>query len=243
MKNVVAYILYKNEKSIKDFEKQIQEKLKNNAEWRIVKKITDYDKNKRYINFEKLLNETLKGNIDIILIKNLRQFYQIIDYKMEFFMNFFNREGIEVFFLDEKISTANDLERIQIQTTILMLESKGKARKEFNSYHVSIIEKEEFENIQRKVKNNRNIEKKIYGYNFIDGKYQINENEATEIREKIEEEIEKVQKEEKRKNANKSRSEKMKLHWENEIYRKQIIEKMKIAREFKKLREGRYKRV
>jgi len=35
----------------------------------------------------------------------------------------------------------------------------------------------------------------------------------------------------------------MKLHWENEIYRKQIIEKMKIAREFKKLREGRYKRV
>ena len=141
MKNVVAYILYKNEKSIKDFEKQIQEKLKNNAEWRIVKKITDYDKNKRYINFEKLLNETLKGNIDIILIKNLRQFYQIIDYKMEFFMNFFNREGIEVFFLDEKISTANDLERIQIQTTILMLESKGKARKEFNSYHESIIEK------------------------------------------------------------------------------------------------------
>ena len=113
------------------------------------------------------------------------------------------------------------------------------ARKE-----VGFVVTDDYKTWIEEVKNKiRNIEKKIYGYNFIDGKYQINENEATEIREKIEEEIEKVQKEEKRKNANKSRSEKMKLHWENEIYRKQIIEKMKIAREFKKLREGRYKRV
>ena len=70
MKNVVAYILYKNEKSIKDFEKQIQEKLKNNAEWRIVKKITDYDKNKRYINFEKFLSEILSTSIRITILES-----------------------------------------------------------------------------------------------------------------------------------------------------------------------------
>ena len=37
MKKVVTYGLYNNEKSIKDFEKQIQEYIKDYGEWKIVK--------------------------------------------------------------------------------------------------------------------------------------------------------------------------------------------------------------
>ena len=45
MKKVVTYGLYNNEKSIKDFEKQIQEYIKDYGEWKIVKKFIVYTKN------------------------------------------------------------------------------------------------------------------------------------------------------------------------------------------------------
>ena len=43
--------------------------------------------------------------------------------------------------------------------------------------------------------------------------------------------------EEKRRRANKSRSEKMKALWKNKEYRKQITERMKLARKIKKSSE------
>ena len=51
MKKVVTYGLYNNEKSIKDFEKQIQEYIKDYGEWKIVKKFIDYTKKKILILF------------------------------------------------------------------------------------------------------------------------------------------------------------------------------------------------
>ncbi len=48
------------------------------------KKFIDYTKNKQCISFEKLLNEALEENIDIILIKNVRQFCQATNYKVDF---------------------------------------------------------------------------------------------------------------------------------------------------------------
>ena len=97
--------------------------------------------------------------------------------------------------------------------------------------------KKEFEKIQKKVKNNRNIGEKIYGYDFVDGKYQVNEKEATNLRNRIEKEVDTATKEEKRRKANKSRSEKMKALWENEDYKKKITERIKIAKKMKKLSE------
>lgn len=128
MKKVVTYGLYNNEKSIKDFEKQIQEYIKDYGEWKIVKKFIDYTKNKQYISFEKLLNEALEENIDIILIKNVRQFCQATNYKVDFFIKFFNQKQIEVIFLDEKISTADAVGRTQIQIIVFMIQSENEMR-------------------------------------------------------------------------------------------------------------------
>lgn len=128
MKKVVTYGLYNNEKSIKDFEKQIQEYIKDYGEWKIVKKFIDYTKNKQYISFEKLLNEALEENIDIILIKNVRQFCQATNYKVDFFIKFFNQKQIEVIFLDEKISTADAVGRTKIQIIVFMIQSENEMR-------------------------------------------------------------------------------------------------------------------
>lgn len=128
MKKVVTYGLYNNEKSIKDFEKQIQEYIKDYGEWKIVKKFIDYTKNKQYISFEKLLNEALEENIDIILIKNVRQFCQATNYKVDFFIKFFNQKQIEVIFLDEKISTADAVGMTQIQIIVFMIQSENEMR-------------------------------------------------------------------------------------------------------------------
>ena len=128
MKKVVTYGLYNNEKIIKDFEKQIQEYIKDYGEWKIVKKFIDYTKNKQYISFEKLLNEALEENIDIILIKNVRQFCQATNYKVDFFIKFFNQKQIEVIFLDEKISTADAGGRTKIQIIVFMIQSENEMR-------------------------------------------------------------------------------------------------------------------
>ena len=128
MKKVVTYGLYNNEKIIKDFEKQIQEYIKDYGEWKIVKKFIDYTKNKQYISFEKLLNEALEENIDIILIKNVRQFCQATNYKVDFFIKFFNQKQIEVIFLDEKISTADAVGRTKIQIIVFMIQSENEMR-------------------------------------------------------------------------------------------------------------------
>lgn len=128
MKKVVTYGLYNNEKSIKDFEKQIQEYIKDYGEWKIVKKFIDYTKNKQCISFEKLLNEALEENIDIILIKNVRQFCQATNYKVDFFIKFFNQKQIEVIFLDEKISTADAVGMTQIQIIVFMIQSEKEMR-------------------------------------------------------------------------------------------------------------------
>ena len=128
MKKVVTYGLYNNEKSIKDFEKQIQEYIKDYGEWKIVKKFIDYTKNKQCISLEKLLNEALEENIDIILIKNVRQFCQATNYKVDFFIKFFNQKQIEVIFLDEKISTADAVGMTQIQIIVFMIQSENEMR-------------------------------------------------------------------------------------------------------------------
>ena len=128
MKKVVTYGLYNNEKSIKDFEKQIQEYIKDYGEWKIVKKFIDYTKNKQCISFEKLLNEALEENIDIILIKNVRQFCQATNYKVDFFIKFFNQKQIEVICLDKKINTADAVEMTQIQIMFFMIQSKNEMR-------------------------------------------------------------------------------------------------------------------
>lgn len=128
MKKVVTYGLYNNEKSIKDFEKQIQEYIKDYGEWKIVKKFIDYTKNKQYISFEKLLNEALEENIDIILIKNVRQFCQATNHKVDFFIKFFNQKQIEVIFLDEKISIVDAVGRTQIQIIVFMIQSENEMR-------------------------------------------------------------------------------------------------------------------
>lgn len=137
MKKVVTYGLYNNEKSIKDFEKQIQEYIKDYGEWKIVKKFIDYTKNKQCISFEKLLNEALEENIDIILIKNIRQFYQATNYKVDFFIKFFNQKQIEVIFLDEKISTADVIGRTQIQIMVFMIQSEAEMRSKERREHLS----------------------------------------------------------------------------------------------------------
>ncbi len=49
----------------------------------------------------------------------------------------------------------------------------------------------------RKSKNDRNTKEKIYGYDFVDGKYQVNEKEATNLRNRIEKEVDTATKEEK----------------------------------------------
>ena len=114
---------------------------------------------------------------------------------------------------------------------------KWEVKQKEKIYHGAIIGKKEFEKIHKKVKNDRNTKEKIYGYDFVDGKYQVNEKEATNIRNRIEKEVDTAKKEEKRRKANKSRSEKMKALWENEDYKKQMTERIKIAKKLKKLRE------
>ena len=114
---------------------------------------------------------------------------------------------------------------------------KWEVKQKEKIYHWAIIGKKELEKVHKKVKNDRNTKEKIYGYDFVDGKYQVNEKEATNIRNRIEKEVDTAKKEEKRRKANKSRSEKMKALWENEDYKKQMTERIKIAKKLKKLRE------
>ena len=78
---------------------------------------------------------------------------------------------------------------------------KWEVKQKEKIYHGAIIGKKEFEKIQKKVKNNRNIGEKIYGYDFVDGKYQVNEKEATNLRNRIEKEVDTATKEEKRRKA------------------------------------------
>ena len=110
--------------------------------------------------------------------------------------------------------------------------------------HENIVSKKEFERVQKELKNKKennkitnDVGRKIYGYDYIDGKYQVNEKEAIDIKNKIEKVIINLEKEEKRRNANKSRSEKMKAHWNNEEYRENVVERIKAEKKLKKLSE------
>ena len=142
-------------------------------------------------------------------------------------------------FLDEEISTAGAMGIMQIQIMISMFQSEKEIRKERRVHYETIIGKEKFEKVQQKMKDNKNVDKKIYGYDYIDGKYQVNEKEATNIKNRIEKEIITAEKEENRRKANKSRSEKMKALWEDEEYRKGITERIRIAKRLKNLRNER----
>ena len=104
---------------------------------------------------------------------------------------------------------------------------KWEVKQKEKIYHGAIIGKKEFEKIQKKVKNNRNIGEKIYGYDFVDGKYQVNEKEATNLRNRIEKEVDTATKEEKRRKANKSRSEKWKHFGKMKIIKKRLQKELK----------------
>lgn len=239
MKKVVAYGSYNNEKNISYFEKQIQEELKNHEEWEVVKNFIDYTKSKSYISFEKLLNQILNGDIDIILIKDIPQFCKVTDYAVDSFMNLLNEKKIELIFLDEKTTTLEEIGQIGIKFYNFIMISEEKAirrmKKDKSNCYENIVSKNDFKRVQKELKHKKTNDRiknnrKIYGYDYIDGKYQVNEKEAIDIKTKVTKAITDLEKEEKRKKANKSRSEKMKKCWQNEKYRNDITEKIKIGK-------------
>lgn len=118
MKKMVAYGMYNKENSRNNFKKQVEEEIKNHKEWELKKIYIDYTKEK--LVFGKLLNEIIKGNFNGIILKNINQLYKAIDYATEFFMQFFNDKKIEVIFLDEKLSTFDSSEEMQINLRLSM---------------------------------------------------------------------------------------------------------------------------
>lgn len=125
----MAYGVYSNESNINNFKKQVEEELKNHKEWNLKKIYIDYTKEKQYLGFGKLLNEIIKGNVNGIIVKNVKQFYKVIGYAMEFFITFFYDKKIEVIFLDEKLSTFDLSQEMQIQIRLCMENLIKKDRK------------------------------------------------------------------------------------------------------------------
>lgn len=254
MKSIVAYGLYSNEKEIENFKKQINEEVKKNNDWKLEKIYIDYDKKRANHNYKALmtmLNETINGKKDIILVKNIQQFFKAI-HGIEFIIKYLEKEKIEVKFLDENISTVDTMGRMQLAIMFSVDEFEREAR-ERRFKNNQLIEKEKFEKAKAIIenkKNNTNLENatfeeqrnflideikdnknyKIIGYDFVDGKYIVNEKEAEAIRENINKEIKQREKEEQRRKANESRSEKMKELWQNEEYRQEMSERIKIGK-------------
>ena len=259
MKSIVAYGLYSNEKEIENFKKQINEEVKKNNDWKLEKIYIDYDKKRANHNYKALmtmLNETINGKKDIILVKNIQQFFKAI-HGIEFIIKYLEKEKIEVKFLDENISTVDTMGRMQLAIMFSVDEFEREAR-ERRFKNNQLIEKEKFEKAKAIIenkKNNTNLENatfeeqrnflideikdnknyKIIGYDFVDGKYIVNEKEAEAIRENINKEIKQREKEEQRRKANESRSEKMKELWQNEEYRQEMSERIKIGKKMKKM--------
>jgi len=259
MKSIVAYGLYSNEKEIENFKKQINEEVKKNNDWKLEKIYIDYDKKRANHNYKALmtmLNETIHGKKDIILVKNIQQFFKAI-HGIEFIIKYLEKEKIEVKFLDENISTVDTMGRMQLAIMFSVDEFEREAR-ERRFKNNQLIEKEKFEKAKAIIenkKNNTNLENatfeeqrnflideikdnknyKIIGYDFVDGKYIVNEKEAEAIRENINKEIKQREKEEQRRKANESRSEKMKELWQNEEYRQEMSERIKIGKKMKKM--------
>lgn len=259
MKSIVAYGLYSNEKKIENFKKQINEEVKKNNDWKLEKIYIDYDKKRANHNYKALmtmLNETIHGKKDIILVKNIQQFFKAI-HGIEFIIKYLEKEKIEVKFLDENISTVDTMGRMQLAIMFSVDEFEREAR-ERRFKNNQLIEKEKFEKAKAIIenkKNNTNLENatfeeqrnflideikdnknyKIIGYDFVDGKYIVNEKEAEAIRENINKEIKQREKEEQRRKANESRSEKMKELWQNEEYRQEMSERIKIGKKMKKM--------
>ena len=107
---------------------------------------------------------------------------------------------------------------------------KWEVKQKEKIYHGAIIGKKEFEKIQKKVKNNRNIGEKIYGYDFVDGKYQVNEKEATNLRNRIEKEVDTATKEEKQTNHE---VKKWKHFGKMKIIKKRLQKELKKQRKWK----------
>lgn len=259
MKSIVAYGLYSNEKEIENFKKQINEEVKKNNDWKLEKIYIDYDKKRANHNYKALmtmLNETIHGKKDIILVKNIQQFFKAI-HGIEFIIKYLEKEKIEVKFLDENISTVDTMGRMQLAIMFSVDEFEREAR-ERRFKNNQLIEKEKFEKAKAIIenkKNNTNLENatfeeqrnflideikdnknyKIIGYDFVDGKYIVNEKEAEAIRENINKEIKQREKKEQRRKANESRSEKMKELWQNEEYRQEMSERIKIGKKMKKM--------
>lgn len=259
MKSIVAYGLYSNEKEIENFKKQINEEVKKNNDWKLEKIYIDYDKKRANHDYKALmtmLNETINGKKDIILVKNIQQFFKAI-HGIEFIIKYLEKEKIEVKFLDENISTVDTMGRMQLAIMFSVDEFEREAR-ERRFKNNQLIEKEKFEKAKAIIenkKNNTNLENatfeeqrnflideikdnknyKIIGYDFVDGKYIVNEKEAEAIRENINKEIKQREKEEQRRKANESRSEKMKELWQNEEYRQEMSERIKIGKKMKKM--------
>lgn len=259
MKSIVAYGLYSNEKEIENFKKQINEEVKKNNDWKLEKIYIDYDKKRANHNYKALmtmLNETIHGKKDIILVKNIQQFFKAI-HGIEFIIKYLEKEKIEVKFLDENISTVDTMGKMQLAIMFSVDEFEREAR-ERRFKNNQLIEKEKFEKAKAIIenkKNNTNLENatfeeqrnflideikdnknyKIIGYDFVDGKYIVNEKEAEAIRENINKEIKQREKEEQRRKANESRSEKMKELWQNEEYRQEMSERIKIGKKMKKM--------
>lgn len=259
MKSIVAYGLYSNEKEIENFKKQINEEVKKNNDWKLEKIYIDYDKKRANHDYKALmtmLNETINGKKDIILVKNIQQFFKAI-HGIEFIIKYLEKEKIEVKFLDENISTVDTMGRMQLAIMFSVDEFEREAR-ERRFKNNQLIEKEKFEKAKAIIenkKNNTNLENatfeeqrnflideikdnknyKIIGYDFVDGKYIVNEKEAEAIRENINKEIKQREKKEQRRKANESRSEKMKELWQNEEYRQEMSERIKIGKKMKKM--------
>lgn len=207
MKNIVAYGLYSNEKEIENFKKQINEEVRKNKDWKLEKIYIDYNKKRANQNYEALMT-MLNETINgkkDIILVKNIQQFFKAIHSIEFVIKYLEKEKIEVRFLDENISTVDTMGRMQLVIMFSVDKFEREAR-ERRVKHNQLIEKEKFEKAKAIIENKKN-----------------NTN------------LENATFEEQRRKANESRSERMKELWQNEEYRQEMSERIKMGKKMKRM--------
>lgn len=213
---ILVYGAFKNAEKSENYIENVKKYLNNNE-----KNITYYidiiknNKSEKTKWFE-MLSYLLKKNADIIVIKSVEQFSNLFDTAAGYYIEYFRQNKMKVYFLDDSIDILND--KLYMQA-IIKLSFFRFMKKESDKRSIK----------GQRVRNEIKKEER-YGYDLVENKYKVNDEEAKNIK--------KAYKIFLKENANKSRSEKMKRKWKDEEFREKTIRRMRMAQRNKKRMKG-----
>lgn len=237
----------------KNFKRTIEEFIKQKYEIQnIVIEIKDR-KCTENTKFNIICKDILQNKVDLLLLKNIKSLSTNIENIIDFSEKL-KKLDVEIFFIEENVSTASKIGMTQLGMMLYFMEEMSKAQKRVmirrkerqelsnnksteanttlkNSIHTSIISEDTYNEVKERIAENNkkkeeNKAKKIFGYDYKDGKYVINEEEAKVIRKRA------------KAVTNEIKSQKMKEKWQDENYRNQMIARMKMAKKIKREQRG-----